>query len=61
MKIKITLDLDPTVIGKTFSKNQSTLVYSIGKIDFILVHYGKLLSFEFDNINDGMRMKPCQS
>jgi hypothetical protein len=58
--MKITLDLDPTILGKTFSKNQSTLVYNIGKIDFILIHYGKLLPFEFDKINDVM-MKPRQS
>jgi hypothetical protein len=57
---KKTLNLNPTILGKTFSKNQSTLVYSIIKIDFILIHYGKLLPFEFDKINDVM-MKPYQS
>jgi hypothetical protein len=60
MKIKITLNLDPMILGKTFSKNQSTLIYNIVKIDFILIHYGKLFPVEFDKINDVM-MKPYQS
>lgn len=47
------------VLGKT--KNQPTLVHTIVKIDFILIHYGRLLPFEFDKINDVMMMKPCQS
>jgi hypothetical protein len=51
--------LDLMVLGKT--KNQPTLVHTIVKIDFILIHYGRLLPFEFDKINDVMMMKPCQS
>jgi hypothetical protein len=60
MKKWKTLDLNPMIIGKTFSNNQSTLIYNIVKIGFILIHSGKLLPFEFDKINDVM-MKPCQS
>jgi hypothetical protein len=46
-----------TVLGKT--KNQPTLVYTIVKIDFILIHCGRLFPFEFDKINDVMMMKPA--
>ncbi len=59
-KKKKTLNLNPTIIGKSFSNNQSTLIYNIVKIEFVLIHNGMLLPFEFDKINDVM-MKPCQS
>jgi len=57
MKKKKKKKKKPTIIGKSFSNNQSTLIYNIVKIDFVLIHNGMLLPFEFDKINDVM-MKP---